>query len=51
MTLDAGGADVCDSEKGDTVDLTVTADTRGLIAWWMGDQSGAWTLRGCRPNG
>ena len=37
LVLDAGEADVCDSDPGHPVDVLVTASLRRMVAVWMGD--------------
>ncbi|MEE3920058.1 helix-turn-helix domain-containing protein [Micromonospora sp. BRA006-A] len=40
MVIAAGEADVCDSDPGHDVTVTVTADLRALVQVWMGDLGG-----------
>ncbi|MGY4682019.1 winged helix-turn-helix transcriptional regulator [Micromonospora aurantiaca (nom. illeg.)] len=46
MVIAAGEADVCDSDPGHDVTVTVTADLRALVQVWMGDLEWAAALRG-----
>ncbi|ADL44986.1 winged helix-turn-helix transcriptional regulator [Micromonospora aurantiaca (nom. illeg.)] len=46
MVIAAGEADVCDSDPGHDVTVTVTAELRALVQVWMGDLEWAAALRG-----
>lgn len=46
MVIAAGEADVCDSDPGHDVAVTVTADLRALVQVWMGDLEWTAALRG-----